>query len=126
MKSQTTEPKKIQTREQLILEALVSQKIKDWKTLESRAEALPAMLLRHGVLPVKLFLQSKSDSDKALWGHIEKGIQAVLNDVNVSVEHLTNLPFEQYLLVNEIAVEVSTLLARWIKVHTADTSRAET
>lgn len=111
---------KVQTREQLILSKLASQKIENWKVLESRAEALPAMLLRHGALPVKLFLLSKGNADKDLWKYVEDGVNAVLKDVNVSPEGLASLPFEQYLLVNEVAVEVATLLARWIKVHTAD------
>lgn len=123
MKSQTSGP--IQTREQLILQTLVSQKIDKWKALESRAEALPAMLLRHGALPVKLFLQSKSENDKALWCLVEEGIRAVMPNVQVAVDDLTKLPFEQYMLVNEVAIEVATLLARWIKVQTsAEKSRA--
>lgn len=113
---------KLQTREQRILEALAKAEIKDWKALESRAEALPAMLLRHGALPVALFLKSKSDTDKKLWSHVETGIRAVLTDVTISAENLAKLPFEQYLLVNELAVETSTLLARWIKVHTGAAS----
>jgi len=111
---------KLQTREQVILETLVKQNIQNWKALESRAEALPALLLRHGALPVKLFLLSKGNTDKELWNHLEEGVKAILTDVNVSPEGLAKLPFEQYLLVNEVAVEVATLLARWIKVHTAD------
>lgn len=110
----------LQSREQLILQK-IAKPIDKAKAMESRAEALPAMLLRHGVLPVKLFLLSKSDDDKRLWNLVEEGIKAVLKDVNISVDALAKLPFEEILLVNEVAVEVSTLLARWIKVHTAGT-----
>jgi hypothetical protein len=109
----------VKTREQAILAAIASIDGVEWKALESRAESLPAMLLRHGVLPVKLFLLSKTESDESLWELVERGIKAVLPGVVIDLDALSQMPFEQYLLLNEVAAEAAALVARWVKVHTA-------
>jgi hypothetical protein len=109
----------MRTREQVILAALAAERALTWQDVESRAESLPAMILRHGVLPVKLFLLSKKqDSDARLWDLVEKGIHAVLPDVPIGLEKLSELPFETYLLLNEVAAESAALVARWVKAHT--------
>lgn len=110
----------VQTREQAMLAAIAEERDLRWKDMESRAESLPAMILRHGVLPVKLFLASKDASDMRLWDLVERGIRAVLPDVPLELAALPKLSFEMYLLVNEVAVESAALVARWVKVHTSD------
>lgn len=109
----------LQTREQAIVAALAEEE-GPWAEMQSRAEALPAMLLRHGALPVKLFLESKTKADKELWALVEKGIRKVLPEVSVDLKDLSKMSFETYLLVNEVAVETAALLARWVKVHIAE------
>lgn len=116
----------LQTREQAIVAALAEEDGCEWSSLESRAEALPAMLLRHGALPVKLFLESKGGADATLWRLVEKGIHKVLPEVVLDARQLAQMSFETYLLVNDVATETAALLARWVKVHTAKpASRAE-
>lgn len=110
----------VQTREQAILAAIATEERTDWKALESRAESLPVMILRHGVLAVKLFLTSKEEgSDSDLWALVEKGIRQVLPDLSIDLAALPKMPFETYLLLNEVAAESAALVARWIKVHTS-------
>lgn len=109
----------VQTREQTILQAISQEGEHDWKALESRAQSLPAMILRHGTLPVKLFLHSKGDSDCALWKLVEKGIRAVLQDARVDEGGLARMPLEEYLLLNEVAAESAALVARWVKIRGA-------
>ncbi len=114
----------MKTREQTILAAIATRQGVEWRSLESRAESLPAMLLRHGVLPVKLFLQAKGGSDEVLWSLVESGIAAVLPDVKTGLDDLPKMSFESYLLLNEVAAETAALVARWVKVHTAKTAPA--
>ncbi len=110
-----------QTREQKIVAAIAQKEGLRWHELESRAAALPAMVLRHGVLPVKLFLESKNDADKQLWGLVEESIRAVLPSVALDAKGLAAMVFETYLLVNEVAAEAAALVARWVKVRCVET-----
>lgn len=108
----------VYTREQQILDAIASAPLADPASMESRAESLAAMLLRHGALPVKLFLLAKGESDARLWNLVERGIKAIWQE-EIDARAIAKLPFERYLLLNEVAVEAATLAARWIKVQRA-------
>lgn len=106
----------IHTREQLILanlEANTQGKSANWKDLSSRAETLPTMILRHGYIPVRLFLQSKEEVTLLQW--LDASVKAVLP--HASWETLPSMPFETYMLTNEVAAEAAALMSRWIKVQ---------
>jgi len=112
--SDTTAP----TRQQRLLDAIASQEGIDWPGLVPRAESLPAMLIRHGVLPVKLFLTSgkTEDRDHKLWEIVEGAVGRVLPKYSMGLTDLSQLSLERYLLLQEVAIESATLVARWAKL----------
>jgi len=121
-----------QTRQQRMLARIANEKDVDWPTLVPRAESLPAMLIRHGVLPVMLFLTSKdkgqekkSDPDPVLWRVVKAGIESVLPGYCSSLVELATLSLERYLLLQEMAIESATLVARWAKVQKAEGQKAK-
>lgn len=107
----------MKTREQTILATIARRQGVEWKSLESRAESLPAMLLRHGVLPVKLFLQAKGGSDEVLWGLVESGIAAVLPNVAIGLDDLPQMSFETTTetppFIQSVYVDLPDGIRRW-------------
>ncbi len=89
-----------------------------------RLAHLPEMLLRHGVLQTAAFLMSKSrdGNGKSKDGHLLDLLEACLKKVSVkeamgdlqakgALAALASLPVEQYLMVNEAAIEAATWIA---------------
>jgi hypothetical protein len=106
------------TREQQILARISGQPVSEWSKLVPRAESLPAMLIRHGVLPVKLFLAGKDQDagDQELWALVEAGIESVLPGYTSGLDEMTKLSLERYFLLQEVAIESATLVSRWAKL----------
>lgn len=128
-------------REQEILKSIArmtSEGQYDMKALEPRAESLPTMLVRHGLLPTWMFLRSKGqgaggETERAVCALLLAGIRGAV--APMGIESLTTLhkpladrecDFDsdlakvtllEYLLLQEVAVETAAILARWVKVQ---------
>lgn len=117
----------LKTREQRIVACLQSalpQDVQSLKALRARALDLPAMLRRHGLMHVLLFLAGKQGSDRDLANFLYRGIAAALdeplnaNDVRAYGESLAGLEFPLYLLHGEAAQESATWLKLLIEART--------
>lgn len=108
-----------QTREQKIVLALSSkvppkgEEVKAYK----RAQALPVMLIRHGLLQVSVFLAAKGDADAKILEWLRAGMAAVLGEQTLEPAALAALPMRRYLLAQEVAVEVATWLKRIVEAR---------
>lgn len=126
------------TREQRIVDRLVlrlpaSERLAALEAMEGRAQALPALLRRHGPVQVLLFLTAKGSGDESgrersdleLARCLVTGIEAAFggesatgdaaapeDDIARYAEELAEKPLSAYLLRWEVALEV----AGWIKL----------
>ncbi len=121
------------TREQRIvrcLEVVVPREESALKECRARALDLPAMLRRHGLMHVLLFLASKEGSDSRLAGFLYQGISAALAEeadqrtVVQYAESLAGMELPLYLLHWEAAQQAATWLKLLVEARTK-TARAE-
>lgn len=116
-----------QTREQRIvfsLQSALPAEAEKLKKLRARALDLPAMLRRHGLMHVLLFLCGKEGSDRDLAGYLHRGIAAVVGpeqakaDANAYATSLPGLELPLYLLHMEAAQQSATWLKLLVEART--------
>ena len=107
------------TREQVIVSALSDKVPLAGAGVEryKRAQALPVMLIRHGLLQVCGFLEAKGAEDEQIRSWLELGVSAVLGTTRLKTATLAALPLRRYLLQQEVAVEVATWLKRIVEAR---------
>ncbi len=118
---------RISSREQRIVTSLqerVPREAQDLKALRARALDLPAMLRRHGLMHVLLFLAGKGESDQQLANLLRQGIAAALDeraadpDTTRYAENLAGMELPSYLLHWEAAQESATWLKLLVEART--------
>lgn len=118
---------RLTSREQRIVARLqesVPRESPGLKALRARALDLPAMLRRHGLMHVLLFLAGKEGSDRELADLLHQGIEAALDhptaaqNVTGYAEDLAAMEFPTYLLHWEAAQESATWLKLLIEART--------
>lgn len=118
---------RLTSREQRIvarLQARVPRDAQGLKALRARALDLPAMLRRHGLMHVLLFLAGKEGSDRDLAGLLHQGIVAALADPAAGqiltdyAEGLAGMELPTYLLHWEAAQESATWLKLLVEART--------
>jgi hypothetical protein len=118
---------RLTSREQRIVACLqerVPREGQGLKALRARALDLPAMLRRHGLMHVLLFLAGKGGCDSELADLLHQGIAAALADpataqnVTVYAEGLAVVEFPTYLLHWEAAQESATWLKLLVEART--------
>jgi len=119
------------TREQRIVACLqdaLPREAPALKALRARALDLPAMLRRHGLMHVLLFLAGKQGSDRELADFLYQGIGAALGeelmapDVRRYAESLAGLDLPLYLLHGEAAQESAAWLKLLVEARTRVTA----
>jgi CRISPR type III-B/RAMP module-associated protein Cmr5 len=111
---------RLQSREQRIVGNLEEELPTDkerLKPLRARALDLPAMVRRHGLMQVLLFLLGKEKEDSQLARHLVRGIGAALDEAanegpEPYAESLAAMDLPLYLLHTEAALET----ANWLKL----------
>jgi CRISPR-associated protein (Cas_Cmr5) len=125
---------RVQTREQRIVGSLQQALPHDEAALRSfraRALDLPAMLRRHGLMHVLLFLAGKEGSDRQLAGLLHQGIAAALGkaagpaEMAKYAESLAGMEMPVYLLHWEAAQQSATWLKLLIEARTKVSSTME-
>lgn len=117
---------RISTREQRIVASLQERVPRDeqsLKALRARALDLPAMLRRHGLMHVLLFLAGKGGSDSQLADLLREGIAAALAEradaeTTRYAEGLAGMELPSYLLHWEAAQESATWLKLLVEART--------
>jgi len=118
---------RLSSREQRVVAQLqesVPRDAQGLKALRARALDLPAMLRRHGLMHVLLFLAGKEGSDQRLAELLHQGIAAALDEpatlpnVTGYAEGLAAMEFPTYLLHWEAAQESATWLKLLVEART--------
>lgn len=118
---------RISSREQRIVACLqerVPRDAQSLKALRARALDLPAMLRRHGLMHVLLFLAGKEGSDHQLADLLHQGITAALDEpvnhpnTTTYAEGLAAMELPTYLLHWEAAQESATWLKLLVEART--------
>jgi CRISPR/Cas system CMR-associated protein Cmr5 small subunit len=88
----------------------------------SRAQNLPALLQRHGLLQVVAFLNAKASAkdgdsldakrDRELLNLLQHAVHAVEPEAKLSQADLAKLATDRYLYLHELALEAADWLAR--------------
>lgn len=117
----------LRTQEQRIVECLQKElppKGERLQPLRSRALDLPAMLRRHGLMHVLLFLAGKEGNDRDLAAYLRQGIAAALDeplsggDVATYAESMAGMEFPTYLRHWEAAQAAATWLKLLVEART--------
>lgn len=84
--------------------------------VESRAAALPMMLMRHGLAATSVYMASKDGDDLTLWNAVMAGLVAVMPEAPTSPRAVLDLSLENYLLASELMIASAALTAQWARV----------